>query len=424
MTKKNLALPIATMFALFFIIAFVTGLQNPFGVMIKEQFVLSNLESQLGNFANFIAYAFMGIPAGLLLQRVGYKMTAKIAVLVGLVGVLITFLSSRLGNNPSVVFPIYLIGAFVSGFSMCMLNTVVNPMLNTLGSGGNKGNQLIQFGGACNSIGATIAPVLGGYLMGSSVELTSAALALYIAMAIFVVAFVVLSTVDIPEPQVEKSSLSLKEGIVGPLSYRHFVLGIVAIFIYVGVEVGIPNIANLWMTQPIDNGGLELGKDVAGSVVGTYWFLMLVGRLIGASVASKISSRVMLTSVASVAMILVLLAIFLSSSTTVQMPVFKSDISFGMDIVPVNIMLLVLGGLCTSVMWGGIFNLAVEGLGKYTEAASGIFMVMVCGGGVLPAVQGAIADATSYTASYWLIIAGLAYMLFFALVGSRPAHKE
>ena len=424
MTKKNLALPIATMFALFFIIAFVTGLQNPFGVMIKEQFVLSNLESQLGNFANFIAYAFMGIPAGLLLQRVGYKMTAKIAVLVGLVGVLITFLSSRLGNNPSVVFPIYLIGEFVSGFSMCMLNTVVNPMLNTLGSGGNKGNQLIQFGGACNSIGATIAPVLGGYLMGSSVELTSAALALYIAMAIFVVAFVVLSTVDIPEPQVEKSSLSLKEGIVGPLSYRHFVLGIVAIFIYVGVEVGIPNIANLWMTQPIDNGGLELGKDVAGSVVGTYWFLMLVGRLIGASVASKISSRVMLTSVASVAMILVLLAIFLSSSTTVQMPVFKSDISFGMDIVPVNIMLLVLVGLCTSVMWGGIFNLAVEGLGKYTEAASGIFMVMVCGGGVLPAVQGAIADATSYTASYWLIIAGLAYMLFFALAGSRPAHKE
>lgn len=424
MTKKNLALPIATMFALFFIIAFVTGLQNPFGVMIKEQFVLSNLESQLGNFANFIAYAFMGIPAGLLLQRVGYKMTAKIAVLVGLVGVLITFLSSRLGNNPSVVFPIYLIGAFVSGFSMCMLNTVVNPMLNTLGSGGNKGNQLIQFGGACNSIGATIAPVLGGYLMGSSVELTSAALALYIAMAIFVVAFVVLSTVDIQEPQVEKSSLSLKEGIVGPLSYRHFVLGIVAIFIYVGVEVGIPNIANLWMTQPIDNGGLELGKDVAGSVVGTYWFLMLVGRLIGASVASKISSRVMLTSVASVAMILVLLAIFLSSSTTVQMPVFKSDISFGMDIVPINIMLLVLVGLCTSVMWGGIFNLAVEGLGKYTEAASGIFMVMVCGGGVLPAVQGAIADATSYTASYWLIIAGLAYMLFFALVGSRPAHKE
>ena len=424
MTKKNLALPIATMFALFFIIAFVTGLQNPFGVMIKEQFVLSNLESQLGNFANFIAYAFMGIPAGLLLQRVGYKMTAKIAVLVGLVGVLITFLSSRLGNNPSVVFPIYLIGAFVSGFSMCMLNTVVNPMLNTLGSGGNKGNQLIQFGGACNSIGATIAPVLGGYLMGSSVELTSAALALYIAMAIFVVAFVVLSTVDIPEPQVEKSSLSLKEGIVGPLSYRHFVLGIVAIFIYVGVEVGIPNIANLWMTQPIDNGGLELGKDVAGSVVGTYWFLMLVGRLIGASVASKISSRVMLTSVASVAMILVLLAIFLPSSTTVQMPAFKSDISFGMDIVPVNIMLLVLVGLCTSVMWGGIFNLAVEGLGKYTEAASGIFMVMVCGGGVLPAVQGAIADATSYTASYWLIIAGLAYMLFFALVGSRPAHKE
>lgn len=423
MTKKNFALPIATMFALFFIIAFVTGLQNPFGVMIKEQFVLSNLESQLGNFANFIAYAFMGIPAGLLLQKIGYKRTAMAAVIVGFTGVLITFVSSRLGNNPSVVFPIYLAGAFVSGFSMCMLNTVVNPMLNTLGSGGNKGNQLIQFGGACNSVGATIAPVLGGYLMGNSVELTSAAPALYIAMAIFVLAFLVLRFVAIPEPQVEKKSLNLKEDIGGPLSFRHFVLGIICIFIYVGVEVGIPNIGNLWMTQPVEEGGLGVAKAIAGTVVGTYWFLMLVGRLVGASIASKVSSRVMLTAVSSLAIVLVVLAIFLPSSITVQMPVFKSDLSFGMDIVPINIMMLVLVGLCTSVMWGGIFNLAVEGLGKYTEAASGIFMVMVCGGGVLPAVQGAIADSTSYTGSYWLIVAGLAYMLFFALVGSRPAKK-
>ena len=87
-------------------------------------------------------------------------------------------------------------------------------------------------------------------------------------------------------------------------------------------------------------------------------------------------------------------------------------------------MFFTLCGLCTSVMWGGIFNLAVEGLGKYTPAASGIFMVMVCGGGVLPLLQGALADATSYVSSYWVIVAGLAFLLFYALIGSKNVNKD
>ena len=140
--KQSYALPIAMMFALFFMIAFVTGLQNPMGVIVKNQFQASNLLSQLGNFANFIAYAFMGIPAGLMLQKIGYKKTALTAILVGIAGVAITFFSGKIES-----FAVYLIGAFVGGFSMCMLNTVVNPMLNTLGGEGKRGNQLLQFGG-------------------------------------------------------------------------------------------------------------------------------------------------------------------------------------------------------------------------------------------------------------------------------------
>ncbi len=116
------------MFALFFMIAFVTGLQNPMGIIVKEQFQVPNWMSQLGNFANFIAYACMGIPAGIMLQRIGYKKTALTAIVVGFVGVGISFLSGQVES-----FTVYLIGAFVSGFSMCMLNAVVNPMLNTLG---------------------------------------------------------------------------------------------------------------------------------------------------------------------------------------------------------------------------------------------------------------------------------------------------
>ena len=132
------------MIALFFMIAFVTGLQNPFGVIVKSQFNASNFMSQLGNFANFIAYACMGIPAGLILERKGYKFTSLVAVGIGFLGVTITYLSGFMGNA---TYAVYLCGALISGFSMCILNTVCNPMLNTLAGGGKKGNQLIQIGG-------------------------------------------------------------------------------------------------------------------------------------------------------------------------------------------------------------------------------------------------------------------------------------
>ena len=139
---------------------------------------------------------------------------------------------------------------------------------------------------------------------------------------------------------------------------------------------------------------------------------------------SRFSSKSMLITVSSLGLIFVLLAILLPVTTTVSMPVFRSDISFGFADVPIGVMFLIFCGLCTSVMWGGIFNLAVEGLGKYTEAASGIFMVMVCGGGILPLIQGAVADATSYTARYWVIFLALVYMLFYALIGSKNVNKD
>lgn len=475
--KKNYTLPIAMMFALFFMIAFVTGLPSPMGVIVAKQFGASNFESQLGFFANFIAYAFMGIPAGLMLKKIGYKKTALAAVLVGLAGVSVQFFSGQIGS-----FSVYLTGAFISGFSMCMLNTVVNPMLNTLGGGGNKGNQLIQFGGSINSIGATITPMLVGYLMGEEAGRTieKANPALFLAMGIFALAFVVLFFVNIPEPHMEKEVKKVKDT-HSPLSFRHFILGAIAIFVYVGVEVGIPSTANLFMTtftkeqaeakvseynkqqadaqylatvkqedeqnktvtgyqhkevtadtyekaKKVAEGesfpGLGINAGTAGIVVGFYWFLMLVGRLFGGAIGSKISSKSMLTFVSCLGIIFILLAMFMPTSTTVSMPVLMSNLSFGMTKVPVNVMFFVLCGLCTSIMWGGIFNLAVEGLGKYTTAASGIFMVMVCGGGIIPLVQGFVADIAGYLSSYWVILLGLAYMLYYALVGCKNVNKD
>ena len=420
--NKSYVLPIAMMFALFFMISFVTGLQNPFGVIVKNQFMASNLESQLGNLANFIAYAFMGIPAGKMLERIGYKKTALAAIAVGFVGVCVTFLSGSAGS-----FAVYLTGAFISGFSMCMLNVVVNPMLNTLGGGGKRGNQLLQFGGAINSIGATIVPVLVGYLIGtisSETSIANANPALFLARGIFALACIVLFSMNIPEPHAAAAVANGVKNSHSPLSFRHFVLGAIAIFLYVGIEVGIPNIANLFMTGSTEANGLGIDTTTAGSVVGTYWFLMFIGRLTGGSLGAKFSSKGMLSFVSLLGLVFVLLAIFIPETQMVNMPVFKADISFGLAQVPMSIMFLILCGLCTSVMWGGIFNLATEGLGKYTAAASGIFMVMVCGGGILPAIQGWAADAVGYIQSYWVIVLAIAYLLFYALVGSKNVNTD
>jgi FHS family L-fucose permease-like MFS transporter len=423
--NKNYTVPIIMMIMLFGMISFVTNLAAPMGIVLKSQFAVSNFLGLLGNAGNFIAYAVMGIPSGILLQRIGYKKTALIAIAVGFLGVGIQFLSGHVGQDSA--FAVYLIGAFVAGFSMCLLNTVVNPMLNTLGGGGNKGNQLIQVGGSFNSVMATATPMIVGILIGDATkaQITNIFPFMYAAMAVFATVFVVLYFVSIPEPHAEQSSEPLGNLMSGALKFRHFILGAVAIFVYVGVEVGTPGVLNYFLVDPATPNALN--ATTAGFVAGTYWFLMLIGRLVGASIGAKVSSKTMLTFASGLGLVLVLAAMFSSASTLVSLPVLKSVdgvTSFGLLEVPINAAFLVLVGLCTSIMWGGIFNLAVEGLGKYLAAASGIFMVMVCGGGILPALQGWVADVAGYLPSYWVIVAGLAYLLFYALVGSKNVNKD
>ena len=415
--QKGNVLAIAVMFMLFFMIAFVTNFAGSMGVIVQNQFGASNAMAQLGTLANFIAYACMGIPAGHILKRRGYKFTSLAAVIVGLVGVGIQFASGYVES-----FPVYVLGAFVAGFSMTMLNIVVNPMLNTLGGGGNKGNQLVQLGGSCNSVGGTIAPILLGYLIGgqaSEATVADAAPALIIAMAIFAVAFVVIYFSAIPEPHMEtpeekaaRLSGKAKKDPHGPMSFRHFVLGAIAIFFYVGVEVGIPNTANLYMS------GLEgVGPVVAGTLVGFYWFCMMLGRLLGGAIGAKVSSKQMLTFANILAIVFVLCLMFIPEDVRMSIP--------GVDAqVPVSMVFMFLCGLCTSVMFGSIFNLAAEGLGKYTPVASGIFMALICGGGIMPFLQGLVADAAGFINSYWVVVLGLVYMLLYGLVGTKNVNKD
>ncbi|MCR4828603.1 MAG: MFS transporter [Bacteroidales bacterium] len=493
--QKSPIVAIITMFFIFAMISFVTNMAAPFGNIWKNHYSWAGM---LGNMMNFLAYLFMGIPAGKLLSRIGYKKTALIALAVGFVGMVVQYLSSIFGSEVATFsvkgepvmlnFIIYLLGAFICGFCVCMLNTVVNPMLNLLGGGGNRGNQLIQTGGTLNSLSGTLTPFLVGALIGTVTKRTSmsdVAPLLFIAMGVFALAFVIILMVKIPEPNLGRANKSEKDK-HSAWSFRHLVLGVVAIFFYVGVEVGIPSELNFYLSDASDRGAgiLINGALIGGAFASFYWLCMLIGRFLGSIISGKVSTRVQLTSVATLGIILITTAILMPKSATINAPGFiynpekktvgilvdngmsKADAlayiaepkaelvepylediadSFNIDNegqpldtvvanhlsdsmkvpqVPLRIIFLILCGLCTSLMWGGIFNLSVEGLGRYTEQASGIFMMMVVGGGVMPLIQDALAGVIGYMSSYWIVVAMLIYILFYALIGSKNVNKD
>ena len=429
MEKKNSnVVAIVTMIFMFAMISFVTNMAPPFGNIWRNHYEWAGM---LGNMMNFLAYLFMGIPAGKMLSKIGYKKTALIALAVGFVGMVIQYLSSRVGatvatfsvaGQPVMLnYVIYLLGAFICGFCVCMLNTVVNPMLNILGGGGNRGNQLIQTGGTFNSLTGTLTPLLVGALIGQVTDKTAmsdVAPLLFIAMGVFALAFVIICCVKFVEPNLGKIKPEVKDK-HSAWSFRHLVLGVVAIFFYVGIEVGIPNELNFYLTDDP-----ACGAAIGGAVAAIYWLLMMVGRALSTAISGKVSTKAQLSFVSILAIILIVVAIILPDTIRVSMPGYSVADGFAMFQVPISALFLVLCGLCTSLMWGGIFNLSVEGLGKYTEQASGIFMMMVVGGGVMPFIQNAIAKSIGYMGSYWIVVAMLAYILFYAMVGCKNVNKD
>ena len=306
-------------------------------------------------------------------------------------------------------------------------------MLNLLGGGGNRGNQLNMIGGTLNSLAGTMTPMLVGALIGTvtaSTQMADVNLVMYIAMTVFACAFVILCFIPIQDPEMGKVTADTVFE-YSPWSFRHCLLGVIAIFVYVGVEVGIPGGLNFYLSDTTESGAwvnpeaVLNAATIGGAVAAMYWLLMLVGRLVSSAIAGKISSRQLMLATTTVGMILIIAAILTPKSVTVNMPLVKIlEGSVEMTTVPMSALLLVLCGLCTSVMWASIFNLATEGLGKYTAQASGIFMMMVVGGGVLPVIQNFFADFMGYMPSYFVYLLAMGYMFYYALIGCKNVNTD
>ena len=412
--KKSNSLQIITIIAMMFLyamIAFVTNLAAPVGKIWGASFddpAQAERMGMLGNLFNFLAYLIMGIPAGNFLAKFGYKKTALTAIALGFVGIAVQWLSGVAGS-----FAIYLCGALICGFCVCMLNTVTNPMLNLLGGGGNRGNQLNMIGGTLNSLSGTLTPMLVGAIIGESLvgkTIADVNIMLYIAMCVFAVLFLIIFVTPLAEPAGAGQQITYERS---PWAFRHLTLGVIAIFFYVGIEVGVPATLISYLNPMV-------GFAAAGFIAGLYWLLMLVGRTIGSFIGGKVSSKTMVTFVSVVAIALMVSAMMLGDKVMINMP---TGWDFAVAQMPIAALLIILVGLCTSVMWGCIFNLATEGLGKYTAKASGIFMMMVVGGGVVPQIQSIIASH-NILLSYIVPVLGVAYILFYALWGSKNVNTD
>ena len=409
--QKRNWVAIITMFCIFGMIAFVTNMAAPFGNIWGMSYDWAGM---MGNMMNFAAYLFMGIPAGNMLIKYGYKKTALIALIVGAVGLGVQLLSGVMSN-----IYVYLLGALICGFCVCMLNTVVNPMLNLLGGGGNTGNQLVQAGGTLNSLTGTLTPMLAGALVGTLTKdsFPDVAPLIITGIVVFLAAFLIISFIKIDEPQGNLSNVTYEHS---PWAFRHAALGFVAIFFYVGIEIATPGIMNQWISRESWEGAAA----VAGSLAAIYWLLMLVGRTVSTAISNKVSSRAQLITASAVGIILIIAAIC-TGNVEINLNLNLGFITIENATVPLSCVFIFLVGLCTSVRWGGIFNLATEGLGKYTAKASGMFMTLVVGGGVMPLIQEQlIVPAVGYLTSYWFIVAMLAYILYYSLIGCKNVNKD
>ncbi|MBP3537961.1 MAG: MFS transporter [Muribaculaceae bacterium] len=403
--------PFVTMVFLFLVVGFLTTANTQFQAPLQEMLLtgmkgLKNTCATLITFSWFLAYPVCGGVGARLINKVGYRGTLIRGLVVMCLGLGLTFCCSffavhfpaadiSVGEySVPAAFILFLLGSFVTGCSATILQVVINPYLSACTVKGTQAVQRLAIGGSANAVGTTVAPffvtgiVFGGLAMG---DITVDMLMVPFLSLMAVIALITIGLSHVALPDIGNTRNTSGETLEKSVwSFRHLTLGVVAIFFYVGAEVCIGGNINMFATS------LGYSSETVALLATLYWGGILVGRLVGSSL-SKISPRVQLTFTTTCAIILTVAAI-------------ATD----------NPWVLAAVGLCHSIMWGCIFTLAVTGLGKYTAAASGVFMIGVVGGAILPLLQGVLADALGDWRFTWLIVvASELIMLLYALIGSR-----
>lgn len=427
MTKsqtQNYLGPFITMVFLFFIVGFMTVVFQQFQEQMKialftEAQSIKNTLGALIVFTWFLAYPLTGGIGSNLVNKYAYRGTLVRALLIMVVGFAVCLASVLIQKyfhltvkfSDAIVIPVsfflFLIGTYIVGAAVTIMQVVINPYLIACNVKGTSDVQRQNIGGSCNSIGTTIAPYfVGGIVFGGAAAAGTKLDGLIIPFIVFMVVVTIIAFVvnKLQLPNIKGTTSEGEKLDRSIWSFRHLVLGVVAIFIYVGVEVAVgTNIVSHATATGFSYVFNLFGFEISLTPVllaSLYWFSMLVGRLIG-STLSKVSAKTQLlfTSIFAI--------IFLFAAMTTHL-VF---------LIPI--------GLCHSIMWPAIFSLAIRGLGKYTSAGTGALMIGVLGGGIIPLIQSGLVDwMGSWNLAWIVVIVGEAYLLYYAMVGSKISKKD
>jgi FHS family L-fucose permease-like MFS transporter len=390
----NYILPMTLMVCLYFSIGFITALNDILVPHFKDLFHLTNVLALLVQFCFFGAYFVMSVPSGWVVGKIGYKG--------GIIAALSTMGCGLLLFVPASIvisYPVFLFALFVVGSGLALLQVAINPYVGALGRP-ETAAQRITICGFLNSLATTIAPQVGAAFIFIAAGATAAQLAHsvrmpYVILALFTLLLAAV-TAFVPLPSVieQRAEGEVVEG--SAWSYSHLRLGALAIFTYVGAEVAIGSVLVNYLGQPAMGG---LSHTAAAVYVSYYWGGAMVGRFLGSFVLLKVRAEQALAAVAAAAMLLVAVTVFGHGHYAA--------------------LAVVACGLFNSVMWPCIFPLSVKGLGKLTSQGSGILVMMVVGGAVIPEIQGLLADKFGFQLSFLVVLLCYAYLLYFAVSGYK-----
>jgi len=398
---------------LFFMWGLITSLNDVLIPHLKSIYTLTYMQAMLVQFCFFGAYFIVSLPAGALIRRLGYQHGAVAGLLIAAAGCALFYPASQGGYG------MFLLALFVLASGITILQVAANPYVTVLGPARTAASRL-TLTQAFNSLGTTVAPALGGFLILSTVVLGADQLALlspaeqavhkameaaavqgpYLGLAAALVLLAVLfALARLPKIAFEDSTAAL-DGKGGAMAHRHLVLGALGIFLYVGAEVSIGSFLINFIGEPHIAG---LSHADAARYVSMYWGGALIGRFIGFAVMRYVSPGKSLAVTALGSIALVLTAIFTDGSLAMWA--------------------IVAVGLCNSIMFPTIFSMALHGLGKFTGQGSGILCMAIVGGAVVPFAQGALADNIGLQPSFLVPAACYLFVLFYG-VKYANLHQE
>ena len=401
--NKNYTFALTSLTSLFFMWGFITCLNDILIPHLKAIFDLSYSQAMLVQFCFFSAYFLVSIPAGKIVKKVGFQKGIVLGLIVAAMGCFAFYPAAAMHS-----YPVFLVALFILASGITILQVSANPYVSILGNPKTASSRLTMTQ-AFNSLGTTVAPFFGAYLildqvaesMSVAQQAESVQLPYVLLAGLLLILAAIFSYIKLPVIEHIEESVAEKPIAGSAWEYRHLVLGAIGIFVYVGAEVSIGSFLVSFFNDP-NIAGLE--ESQAAKYIAYYWGGAMVGRFIGAAVMQKLAAGKVLAFNAFMAVVFIIITILASG----QIAMFA----------------ILLVGLCNSIMFPTIFSLAINGLGQHTSQGSGILCLAIVGGAILPLIQGVLADSIGLQNSFFLPIICYVFIAYYGLSGSKPVSVK